>query len=508
MPKSLPPSSGRVYLVGAGPGDPLLLTLRGAECLSLADLVFSDYLVNPLILGHMRPSAEVFFLGDCSQGRNLTQDEVHIRMIAAARQGRQVVRLKSGDPHVFGRASEECEALEQAGIEFEVVPGVTAAVAAAAYAGIPLTHGLCSSAVALVTGHERTAKPGPALDYGALAGFPGTLVFYMGVSSAEQWSQALLKCGKPPGTPVAVVQRVSWSDQQSLRTTLGELAQVVATRELLPPTVIVVGEVVQRAPVETWFTRRPLFGKRVLVTRPRAQAESLCRLLTQTGAEVLVQPVIEILPPDDWAAVDAALDRMEHYDWLVFSSSNGVRFLLERLLVRHGDIRALGQVKLAAIGPGTAEELARYHLRADLIPEEYRAEALAEALVARASGRKFLLARASRGREVLAEQLAAAGASVEQVVVYRSVDLAEPDPAIRRQLDAGRIDWITVTSSSIAQSLARWFGSRLRDVRLASISPVTSGVLRDLGLTPAAEAAQYTMEGVVDAIVEAVRRAG
>jgi uroporphyrinogen III methyltransferase / synthase len=268
-----------------------------------------------------------------------------------------------------------------------------------------------------------------------------------------------------------------------------------------PPAVIIVGPVVSLAPEVSWFAARPLCGTSVLVTRPGDQAAEVWQRLAELGAEVLVQPAIRISDPPDWAPVDAALDGLDRFDWLVFSSANGVRYLLERLWSHRGDLRRLARLKLAAIGPGTADQLARYYLRADLVPEEFRAEALAEALVAQGRGSRFLLARASRGREVLAEHLAAAGGQVEQVVVYTSTDLTESDPEITRRLAAGRIHWITVTSSAIARSLSAMFGSALGQARLASISPVTSATLRQLGYEPAAEASPYTMEGLVDAIL-------
>lgn len=492
---------GKVYLIGAGPGDPGLITVRGVECLRRSQVVIYDYLVNPAQLAYAPAEAELVCLRHHTRKQPDSQEEINARMIQAARAGKTVVRLKGGDPDIFGRSVEEKEALRQAGIPFETVPGVTAALAAAGYAGIPITHSQHSSAVALVTGQERESKPGSNLDYAALASFPGTLIFYMGVTTAPQWSQALLSQGKPADTPVAIVRRCSWNDQATVRCTLGNVAQVIAERRLRPPAVIVVGEVVSLTPEFSWFTARPLFGKKVLVTRPRHQAASLCDPLRELGAEVLLQPAIEIQPPNDWSNVDRALERLGDYDWLVFSSSNGVDYLLERLWQQHGDLRRLGRVKLAAIGPGTADALLRWRLRADLLPEEYRAESLALALAQEAAGKKFLLARASRGREILAEELAAAGAEVDQVVVYRSVDVESPEADIAAALAASRIDWITVTSSAIAQSLARLFGENLRQAKLASISPVTSATLRRLGFEPAAEASQYTMPGVVEAIL-------
>ncbi len=491
---------GKVYLVGAGPGDPGLITLRGVQCLRRADLVLYDYLANSSILAHASPSAELVRIGHAKGRWAMPQPEIHSRMIEAARLGKTVVRLKGGDPAIFGRVAEETAALTAAGIAYEVVPGVTAALAAAVYADIPITQGERASAVAFVTGQERSGKSEPALDYDALARFPGTLVLYMGVTTAHQWSDALIRHGKSPQTPVALILRATRCDQEVHRTTLGELTQLVARRHLRPPAIVIVGEVVDLAPTTSWFAARPLFGRRILVTRPREQADGLLGPLTDLGAEVIVQPAIVIEDPPDWNPVDAALSRLDQYDWLVFSSANGVRALLDRLCTQRGDLRRLGAVKIAAIGPGTAEALERYHLRPDVLPEQFRAESLADALRSAAPGRRFLLARASRGRQVLPEQLSAAGGQVEQIVVYSSSDVPSPDPEVAALLSAGRVDWVTVTSSSIARALAAMFGTALGKSRLASISPVTSDVLRQLGYPPAAEASQYTMEGLVAAI--------
>jgi uroporphyrinogen III methyltransferase/synthase len=500
-PNPSPP--GHVALVGAGPGAPGLITLRGVECLARADVVLYDYLVNPRILEHARPGAELLCLGRHGQGRILPQAEINERLVRAAREGKSVVRLKAGDPAVFARVGEEIEALSAANIPFEIVPGITAALAAGSHAGIPLTHRDYASAVALVTGHEDEDKHEPALDFGALAGFPGTLVFYMGVTSAAAWTHALIAGGKPSDTPVAVVRRCSWPDQVTIHTTLAEAAEVIQQRHVRPPAIVIVGDVAAVRGQASWFAARPLFGKRVLVTRPEGQANPLRDQLEALGAEVLVQPAIEITDPGDWSPVDAALASLGSYDWLVFSSSNGVERLLSRLLATGGDLRRLGAVKLAAIGPGTAEALADWRLKPDLVPDEFRAEALADALAKGAQGKRFLLARASRGREVLAERLGAAGATVDQVVVYRSTDVAEPDAEVAAAIEAGRIDWVTVTSSAIARSLVQMFGASLKRTKLVSISPITSATLRELGHEPAAEAKDYTMDGVVAAICAA-----
>ena len=497
-------SVGKVFLVGGGPGDPGLITLRGCQCLARADVVLYDYLVNPQILSHVRPGAELICLGRHGRERIVPPEEVNAMLVELAREGRSVVRLKGGDPAIFAHAAEETRVLEAAQIPYEIVPGITAALAAGSYAGIPLTHGLAASAVALVTAQERDGKQAPGLDYQALAAFPGTLVFYMGITTARQWTAALIGAGKPATTPAAIVRRCSWPDQETISCSLGTLADEIEARRLRPPALVIVGSVAALAPRHGWFVDRPLFGTRVLVTRAAHQAPAQAALLSELGAQVLLQPAIEISPPDDWQSVDRALARLDQFDWLVFSSANGVRALMDRLLETR-DVRALGHLRLAAIGPGSAQELARYHLRADIVPENYRAEALAEALRPQAAaGKRFLLARASRGRELLAEVLRAEGGAVEQIVVYASRDVAQGDPPIGpAALAAGRIDWVTVTSSAIARSLATMFGAGLRNSKLAAISPLTSATLRELGHEVAVEARQYTIAGLVEAICSA-----
>jgi uroporphyrinogen III methyltransferase / synthase len=494
---------GKVYLVGAGPGDPGLVTLRAVELLQRADVVLYDYLVNPAILRHCRRDAMQVSLGKHGGGRVMMQDEINHRLLMAAQIATTVVRLKSGDPMVFARAAEELDFLAQHQIPFEIVPGVTAAFAAASYAGIPITHRDSASAVALVTAHEDAGKSESALDYATLARFPGTLVFYMGVTTVEHWSQSLIDAGKPASTPVAVLRRVSFPDQQRIDATLGEVAAVVKQRRLRPPVVFLVGDVATHGGVWSWFEKRPLFGQRVLVTRPAHQADDLARPLAELGAEVLYQPAIEIRPLPLAGPSRELVERIDQFDWVVFSSSNGVRCFLEQLATAGRDLRALGKARIAAVGPGTAEELARCRLNADVVPDEYRAESLASALQVGAAGNHFLLIRASLGREVLAEELTKAGGIVEQVVVYESLDVEQPDPAIAEQMAAGRINWTTVTSSAIARSLARLFGESLKQTKLVSISPITSGTLRELGYDVAAEVKQYTMAGVVEAILAA-----
>ncbi len=493
---------GRVYLVGAGPGDPGLLTLRGAACLRLADVVLYDYLVNPSLLDHAPPGARLECLGRHGRGRLWTQTEINARVVAEARAGQSVVRLKSGDPLVFAHAAEEIAALVAADIPYEIVPGVTAALAVGAYSGVPLTHRDVSSAVALVTGHEGDGKPGSELDFDALAQFPGTLVFYMGLTTAPIWCRRLVSAGKPSHTPVALVRRCTWPNQSQVFTTLCEVPAELQRLAWRPPVLAIVGDVVNlRWPVD-WIASRPLFGQRVMITRAANQAAELRARFESLGAEVIAQPAIDIAPVADTTLLDQALDAVGSFAWLVFSSANGVRALLDRLLARGADVRCLAGVRLAAMGPGTAAALASYHLHTDLQPDDYRAESLADALADRVAGARVLLVRADRGREVLAQRLQAAGALVEQVVVYESHDVAEIDPELAARVAAGQMDWITVTSPAIARSLARLFGGALSQTRLVSISPLTSAALVELGFHPAAESREATLDGLVAAVVD------
>ncbi len=494
---------GKVTLVGAGPGDPRLLTLRGKQCLEAADVVLYDYLASAELLRHAPANAEKICLGRHGQGRRLTQVEICRLMVQHASAGRRVVRLKGGDPGIFGRLVEEAEALQLAGIPLEVVPGVTTAIAAGAFAGIALTDRDRASCVAFVAGREQAGKRlDESLDYRGLAQFPGTLVFYMGVTTAPAWSQALLDHGKPSDTPVRLVRRCSLPGQETWSCSLDQLAPFVATHEIRPPVIAIVGPVAESQVLSNWFADRPLFGQTVLVTRPAHQAGALADPLLELGAEVLVQPAIEIHPPDDWAPVDRAIDRLREFDWLLFSSRNGVEFFLQRLRERGHDWRALGALKIAAVGPATADALAERHLDVDVQPKEYRAESLADELTPLASGQRFLLLRANRGREILADSLEEAGGKVEQVTVYDSQDVTTPESRITEAMLAGAVDWVTVTSSATAQSLVHLFGKSLARTKLVAISPLTATKLTELGYRPTAVARESTSEGIVEAILD------
>ncbi|HTU18566.1 MAG TPA: uroporphyrinogen-III C-methyltransferase [Gemmataceae bacterium] len=495
-----------VALVGAGPGNPGLLTLRAVELLQRADLVLHDRLVPVRLLDHVPASARRICV-DALHGKHPERwQEVYQIMIDAARRGQRVVRLKGGDPFVFGRGGDEAEALRQAGVAFEVVPGVTAALGASAFAGIPLTHRHHVSAVAFVTGHEKQDKTDSFLDWAALACFPGTLVVYMGMGRLGDIVEMLIAHGKPADTPAAVVHWATTGRQRTVTAPLQELPAVVQQAGLKAPSLILIGSVVSLRKELAWFEDRPLLGKRILVTRPRNQASEMIARLEELGAVVSHLPAVEIREPADWTPVDRALTHLSTYQWLVFTSANGVDALIRRLRHLGRDLRALGSLRLAVIGPATADALRRYHLEPDLIPNRYDSESLAAALGEHVAGQRVLLARADRGREILREQLANV-AEVEQIAVYAQVDAIEPGSEALDALRRGEIDYVTLTSSNIARSLVRSLDEealqliRLGAVKLVSISPVTSAAIRELGLPVAAEAQEYTTEGVVQAII-------
>ena len=502
---------GMVYLVGAGPGDPGLLTRRGAEILARAEVIVYDHLASPRLLdlapkGALRISAGKT-IGHCT----MSQDEINEVLVEQARLGRRVVRLKGGDPFVFGRGGEEAEHLRAHGLPFLVVPGVTAALGATSYAGIPVTHRGVASAVAFVTGHDDPDRPG-RLDWPSLARFPGTLVVYMGVTRLPSLCRTLIREGKPPDTPASMIQSGTLPAQRTVVGTLVTLPDLAKAAGIGPPALLVVGEVVARRPELAWFERLPLFGQRIVVTRPSDESDRSAEALEALGAEVLPAPMVQILPVEDFEALDDAIRRLASFDWLVFTSGNGVRHFLDRLGVLGLDLRVLGPVKLAAIGPSTAEALAEYRLKVDLVPESYRSEGLAEALAGRVAGGRVLLARADRGRAILKEELGRV-AHVEQVVTYRNVDAEALPGEVLERIESGSIDWVTLTSSAITARfhalLPEPARARIgRGIRLATLSPVTSEAVARLGWPVAAEATVFTWDGLVGAIVDRVAVGG
>ena len=486
------------------------MTRAGAAALGRADIVIYDHLIDRRILDLARPDAERIFAGKRRDRCPVPQDEINAMLVRFARMGRSVVRLKGGDPFLFGRGAEEAEFLHDAGVPFRVIPGVTAGVGATSHAGVPVTHRDIASAVAFVTGHNEPGSFGDRLDWGALARFPGTLVFYMGFRHHRAICEALVGLGKASRTPAAIVASGTTARQRTVVGTLGDLADRVAEAGpgIGAPALLVVGEVVGRRGPLAWFERLPLFGKTVVVTRPRGESDDSAMDLEALGAEVLDAPTVQILPVEDLGPMDGAIDRLGSFDWLVFTSSNGVTHFLDRLGGLGRDLRALGHLKLAAIGPATAEALAAFRLRADVVPESFRSEGLVEALRPLVEGQGVLLARADRGRDLLRMELSKV-ARVEQVAVYRNVDIEALPDVIADRFDDGPIEWVTLTSSAIAERLHALLSDAARDriargvIRLASISPVTSDAAHRLGWPIAAEASEATWPGVVRAIVGA-----
>jgi len=504
------PKRGIVYLVGAGPGDPGLLTLRGAWALGTADVVVYDHLANARLLDLAPRSALLIRAGKWIGRCTMRQDEINEALLEHAKAGKVVVRLKGGDPLVFGRGAEEAEFLRARGIPFEFVPGVTAGVGVTTYAGIPVTFRGVSSAVAFVTGHQDPASLArddrSRIDWSALARFPGTLVFYMGVTHLDSIRRALVQEGKSPETPAAVIESGTLPTQRVIVGSLSDIVERARENNARPPALLIVGDVVEQRQALAWFESRPLFGQRIVITRPRDEALSDAAPLEELGAEVLIAPMVEIHPPDDFAPLDDAITRIADYDWIVFTSGNGVRGFFNRLLLeREGDIRALGKAKLAAIGPATAEALAEYHLKADLIPPSYRSESLAEALAKVAAGSRILLARADRGRTILQDELSRV-AKVDQVTVYRNVDAEEISESVVKRLEEGSVDWITLTSPAIARRLHALLSEEARsrvgrDAKLASISPITTEAATALGWEVVVEASEHSWDGLTRALL-------
>jgi len=520
---------GVVYLVGAGPGDPGLMTARALELIASADAILHDRLIPPGALDGARADAELVYVGKAppdvprvehpyghtTRGTSVPQGEIHEKLIEAARAGKSVVRLKGGDPFVFGRGGEEGEALRAAGIEFEVVPGVTAGVAATAYAGIPVTHRDDASAVAFVTGHEDPEKEESALDWEALARFPGTLVFYMGVKRLAANAAALIAAGRDADEPAAAVERGTMDGQRTVLATLGTLAAAVERESVKAPALIVVGPVVERREELAWLERRPLHGKRIVVTRARAQASGLAATLHGLGAEVVELPAIRIEPRVESDEVKAAVGRIGEYALIVLTSPNGAHLLFEALDAAGLDARALGGTEkqqvgrgaagrtgawVAAIGPGTARALREHGIRADVVPERFLAEALVEALAdIEVAGKRVLIARAAEARDVLPDALRERGAEVDVVVLYETVRETPDEAAIEAAQSA---DYVTFTSSSTVRNLTEALGDRFpAAARVVSIGPVTSEAARAAGLEVDVEAERHDVAGLLAALL-------
>ncbi|HEX4056343.1 MAG TPA: uroporphyrinogen-III C-methyltransferase [Tepidisphaeraceae bacterium] len=516
-----PASSGIVFLVGAGPGDPGLITVRGAKLLEQADVVVYDLLSNPRLLSYC-PQAEAIYVGKQAAAHSISQEQINALLIEKARGGKRVVRLKGGDPFVFGRGAEECQALAQAGIPFEVVPGITAAIAAPAYAGIPVTHRDFNSSFTFITGHEKEEAyqdqqaqargKGEASDiqWETIAKLP-CLAFYMGVKSLQRICARLIDNGMAPDMPAATIQWGTMPSQQTVISTLAHLAEDVADAKLRSPAITVIGKVVELRKTLSWLERRPLFGQSIVVTRSRHQASELSQRLEELGAAVIEAPTIELHEPADLNDVDAAIVSAGQFDWVCFTSANGVAATKRRMFQIGQDARVFAKAKIAAIGPATAHAVEReLCLKVDLCPKAFVAEALADELIERneVAGRRFLLLRADIARPLLRQRLERGGvAEVKDVPLYETRPATQLPVGLLESLEIGGIHWITFTSSSTARNfvalLGRDYRPKLANVKLASIGPITTQTLRDAGLEPAVQATRYDIDGLVDAILAA-----
>ncbi len=503
------PQKGIVYLIGAGPGDPGLLTVRGLELIRRADCIVYDYLANEAFLQEASPQAEIIYVGKKGGDHTLPQKDINQLLVDKARTGRTIVRLKGGDPYIFGRGGEEAQELVRHGIPFEVVPGVTSAIAVPAYAGIPLTHRQHASLVSFITGHEDPTKPESAIPWDVLANSPGTLVFLMGVKNLADICLELRSRGKPAATPAAVIQRGTTPAQRSVAGTLADIAEKVREAGLAPPAIFVVGSVVELRQQLNWFETRPLWGKRILVTRSRHQASAFVKLLTEYGATCLEAPTIEVLPPDDgYAALDEALQSLDRYHWVIFTSPNGVDAFFNRLFTSGQDVRALGASKLAAIGAATAQSLREHGLVADVVPADFRAEGLVASLSPLVHpGHLLLLPRAQEAREILPEEMAQRGAIVHVVPSYKTAPPASLPPATAAALENGDLDVLTFASSSTVTNFAGLIGrdhfhKLAAKAVIAAIGPVTAKTLETFGLRADIQPQSYTIPALTEAIVD------
>jgi uroporphyrinogen III methyltransferase/synthase len=500
--KRKPP--GTVYLVGAGPGDPGLITVRGLGALRSADVVVYDRLVSPALL-EMAPRAEHVFAGKAARSHAMTQSSINRLLVARARQGQAVVRLKGGDPFVFGRGGEEAEALAAAGVPFEVVPGVTSAIAGPAAAGIPVTHRDAAASVAIATAHEAPGKAGSRLDWDALAR-ADTTVLLMGVERLAVAAAALISAGKRKSTPAAVIESATMPSQRTVTAPLSRIASAAKRAGIRPPAVTVVGDVVRLREVIGGWDTRPLSGTSVLVTRTREQASELSEVLRELGAEVVEAPAIRVEPPRSWVSVDRTIERLRdgRYTWIVFTSANGVRFFFARLRTRRLDARAFGATKVAAVGAGTADALRSRGIEPDLVPPTFTTEAIGKAFP-RGSGR-VLLPRADAVEPGLEEAVRAKGWTPERLTVYRLRRVARLDPAVKRRVLNGRIDILTFASGGTVRAFMRLLGRKPpRRVRVACIGPVTAKAAKTAGLRVDAIAREHTIPGLAAAAVTAVK---
>ena len=515
---------GKVYLVGAGPGDIGLLTVKGLRCLQKAEVVIYDFHLNAQVLNYINHDAEFIYAGKRGGRHTMTQDEINEILVQKAKEGKIICRLKGGDPFVFGRGGEEAEALAKNGIEFEVVPGVSSSIAAPAYAGIPLTHRLYSSSFAVVPGYEDINKKESAIDWSRLATGVDTLVFLMAVKNIDLLTQKLIENGRSPDTPVAVIRWGTRPDQRTIVGTLKDIGEIVKEKDIKPPAVMVVGDVVRLRESLKWYEKKPMFGHRILVTSEHAEG---FEPLEELGAEVIEFPTIKIVPPERYDELDSAIDRIETCDWLIFTSKNGVKYFFKRFFEKERDIRELKGIKICAIGTKTAGEIKKYGMKIDLIPDEFRAEGLIEAFVKVSSqqiappqppltkggseggvlkGIRFLLPRAENAREIFPDKIRELGGQIDLPVAYRAIKPEFAGKRLKRFLKEGRITIATFTSAATFNNFREITkedaDELLKGVAMAVIGPVTAEAIKKAGLKVDIMPKEATIEALVDEIIK------
>jgi uroporphyrinogen III methyltransferase / synthase len=494
--------SGKVYLVGAGPGDLGLVTLRAKECIENADVIIYDHLANPEALGWARDDVEIIYVGKTSGESPISQQEINALLIEKAREGKQVVRLKGGDPFVFGRGAEEAQVIADAGISFEIVPGITSSIAGPAYAGIPMTHRAHNSHVTFFTGHEDPAKSESTIDYAALAKLGGTQVMLMGVERLGSITSEMMKHGVRGDLPVALVRWATTGRQETLTGRLENIAQKAVSNGFAAPAVAVFGEVVALRDKLNWYETRPLLGKRIVVTRTRKQASVLSSKLRALGAHVIELPTIRIEPPSDLREFAELVQDAHVYDWIVFTSANGVEAFFNIFFKLYDDAREIGGARIATIGPATAQRVKDFHLHVDLQPEEFVAEDVVREFKKQGSieNLKLLLVRAEKARDVLPKEFSALGAIVDEALAYRTVPEKRDTSGARQQLAKDGADLITFTSSSTVENFLALGLPWPKGMQVASIGPITSKTARDNGLKIDVEAKRHDIDGLVEAI--------
>ncbi|MFQ6082862.1 MAG: uroporphyrinogen-III C-methyltransferase [Candidatus Aminicenantia bacterium] len=495
-------AEGKVYLIGAGPGDPELISVKGLKYLKRADVVVYDNLVNKKLLRNVKNGAEVIYVGKESGQHTLDQELINKFLIEKAKKGKVVVRLKGGDPFIFGRGGEEALALSESGVKFEIIPGITAATAVPVCAGIPVTHRGITSTVAFITGHETPLKDESHIEWSKISTGIGTLIFFMGVKNLKNIVDNLIKYGRDKNTPVAIVRWGTLPEQKVITAMLKDIVQIAEKEEIKPPALIIIGEVVKLREKLNWFESKPLFGKKIIVTRSRTQASKLVDLLEEYGAEAIEVPTIKFEYPEKSNSLDEVINQIKKFEWLIFTSVNGVKSFFKRFFSLK-DIRELSGIKIACIGPATKNEIESFYLKVDFQPSKYVAECFTEEFVKKndVKNKNILLIRADEARDYIEKELINSGANVTSVVGYRTLPEDSKSSEIMEIFERGEVDWVTFTSSSTVRNFFNIYqGSK--KFKIASIGPITSRTIMELGFSPDVEAEEHTIPGLVKAILK------